>query len=514
MARDKETRGGGGLKIWARFTLFMTLALTLVMVCAGFFLYNTSAQVAATVQERTLLDSISVTAESARTDGESARLQAQRDVLSDLVHELDNDSPKDLSEMRERLLAKIRTKVARLDSLEPFWKQVGKTAKSHKGTHTTSTTIEYGPNGQQGTLFQYQDPRYPEASPFRLLLPKTTDGASSGLLGLIIGSTILVILVGAVVSVWVANTVSRPLEAIVEDVRQISSGDLNHRTRSKGAAEVNQLARAIDKMTSNLRGAQETELELQVRDREVEVAGEVADALQPDSVPAIEGYDLGAMNLAAGELGGDFYDFITIDDDDRGRVGLLICDVSGKGIPGALVGATARSYLRAELRRGRDVAESFQLLNRQIVKDVRRGMYVTAFYLLLDPAEGIATVACAGHKIPLVRYSAADGKVRLIQPEGIALGFDKGPVFNRSLEIQQVPVDPGDRLVLANTGTVTLTNEAGAELGEKPFYKQVLALGSQTTDKFLARLRASLEKFAGDEPQNRDVTVVTIHRQA
>ena len=512
MARDTESRGGG-LKIWARFTLFMTLALSVVMVGAGFFLYNTSSQVARNVQERTLLDSISVTAESARIDEQSHRLQAERDLLDDLVREIDNDAPGSMSELRSRLLDKIRRKVAALDALEPYWKQVSKTAKTHKGTHTTSTAIEYG-DGQRGTLFQYRDPRYGEAAPFRLLLPDSGDRTSSGLLGLIIGTTILVILVGAVVSVWVANQVSGPLEAIVDDVRQISSGDLNHRTRSKGAAELTLLARAIDKMTSNLRDAQETELELQIREREVEVAGEVADALQPGDVPYLDGYEMGAMQIPTEELGGDFYDFITIDGDKRGRVGLLICDVSGKGLPGALVGATARSYLRAELRRGNDVAESFQLLNRQLVHDVRRGMYVTALYLLLDPTEGIATVACAGHKIPLVRFAAEDGKIRLIQPEGIALGFDKGPVFNRSLEIQQVPLDPGDRLVLANTGTVTLTNEAGVELGGKPFYKHVMALGGQPTDVFLAKLEAGFRKYAGEQPQGRDVTVVSIQRHA
>jgi serine phosphatase RsbU (regulator of sigma subunit) len=513
MARDTEPRSGGGLKIWARFTLFMTLALTLVMVGAGFFLYNTSSQVADRAQERALLDTIALTAESARIDAESARLMSEREMYSGLIRELDTDAPETMAALRERLLDKTRRVVAKQDSLEPFWRQIGRTAKDHKGTFTTSTAIAYGPDGNTGTLFQYKDPRFPEAVPFRLLLPDTGQRASSGLLGLIIGTTILVILVGAGVSVLVANQVSQPLEAIVEDVRHISSGDLNHRTRSKGASEITTLARSIDKMTSNLRQAQETELELSIREREVEVAGEVREALLPKSTPVVAGYELGAAHLQSRELGGDFHDFIELPDDPRGRVGLLVCDVSGKGLPGALVGATARSYLRAELRRGADVKDSFHFLNRQLVQDVRRGMYVTALYLLLDPAEGIATVACAGHKIPLVRYTAADGKVRLIQPEGIALGFDQGPVFERSLDVQQVPLEPGDRLVLANTATVGLTNAAGVELGEKPFYKQVMALGGQPTDVFLSRIKAALAKYAGAAALPSDVAIVTVRRQ-
>ena len=195
-----------------------------------------------------------------------------------------------------------------------------------------------------------------------------------------------------------------------------------------------------------------------------------------------------------------------------GRVGLLVCDVSGKGLPGALVGSTARSYLRAELLAGRDVAQSFQLLNRQIVQDVRRGMYVTALYVLLDPRQGTATVACAGHKLPLVRYTAADKKLRLVQPEGIALGFDKGPVFDRSLEIQRVPLEPGDRLVLVNTGAVSLTNAAGQELGEKAFYKQVLAFAAEPADQFLERLKGALTKYAGQGALPRDVSIVSVRR--
>lgn len=508
MARDTETIGGG-LKIWARFTLFMTLALTAVMVCAGFFLYTTATQVAHAGQERTLVESMALSAEAVGVDAESARLTAEHEVLSELVHDLESGAPESIAAWRESLLRRIDDNVTEHEALEPFWKQVGDTAFTHQG-NTTSFAIEYGPEGQTGRLFQYRNPDRPDDPPYRVLQPDSPDRAASALLGLIIGTTILVILVGGGVALWVSNEVSRPLEALVQDVRHISAGDLKHRTISKGAAEITALARSIDRMTANLREARETEVELQIRQREVEVASEVREALLPKSTPRVAGYELGAVHLQSGELGGDFHDFIAVEGD--GRVGLLVCDVSGKGLPGALVGSTARSYLRAELIAGRDVAQSFQLLNRQIVQDVRRGMYVTALYALLDPRQGIATVACAGHKLPLVRYTAADKKLRLVQPEGIALGFDKGPVFDRSLEIQRVPLEPGDSLVLVNTGAVSLTNEAGQELGEKAFYKQVLALAGEPAEHFLERLKGALTKYAGQRALPRDVSIVSVRR--
>ncbi len=509
MTQDGELRVGG-LKIWARFTLFMTIALTLVMAGAGFFLYNTSAKVATSVQADTLLSSIQLTAESAEIDVEKNKLVAERNTLVALERLLVDDPPEEVSDLRAELRTRRQEKEAKHAALTPYWQQDGQHVQKYPGGRVDSTSITYGPDGKPGRLFRYR--KSADDPPFHLLLPADSTGAKRGLLGLIVGTTILVILVGAGVSVFVANQVSGPLEEIVHDIRQISSGDLNHHTRAKSGGEIALLARSIDRMTRNLREAQEEHLELQIREREVEVAGEVREALLPQKTPTLEGYDLGAAHLSSPELGGDFHDFVVLEDDERGRVGLLVCDVSGMGLPGALVGATARSYLRSELMNGGDVAASLQLVNRQVAQDVKRGMYVTAFYVLVDPTEGIATVACAGHKIPLVRYTAEDKKVRLIQPEGIALGFDQGPVFDRSLEVQQVPIDPGDRLILVNTGAVSVTNSSGSELGEKPLYKRFMVLGSLSSDEFLDKLSADLKKYAGDAPLPRGISIVTIAR--
>ena len=518
MARDTELRVGG-MRLWARFTLLMTASLSVVMACAGFFLYSTTSKVASSVQESSLVSAVRLTADGYAREDAGNKLRAEYELLQLLEQRLAEDSlntPETVEDFREELEARAKDAQRRLVEYKdnPFWVQTGSKARMHgSDSKVQSTAIAYGPDKLPGTLYRFQSPgpQDDDAFRFHLLLPDASAQSEQGLLGLILGTVIVVILVGSGVSVFVANQVAGPLEQIVADVRQISTGDLNHHTRSRGGGEVGLLARAIDRMTKNLKEARETEIELQVREREVEVAGEVREALLPQTTPKLGGYDLGAVHLQSSELGGDFHDFIELGDDKQ-RVGLLVCDVSGKGLPGALVGATARSFLRSELLRGGDVEASFQLVNRQIAKDVRRGVYVTALYVLVDPAEGIATVACAGHKIPLIRYTAEDKKVRLIQPEGIALGFDKGPVFDRTLKILQVPLDPGDRLVLVNTGAVTITNPQGRELGEKPLYKQVMALGSQPSDQFLAHMRSALEKYAGDAEIPHDVSIVTIGR--
>ncbi|MFT7542828.1 MAG: sigma-B regulation protein RsbU (phosphoserine phosphatase), partial [Gammaproteobacteria bacterium] len=264
------------------------------------------------------------------------------------------------------------------------------------------------------------------------------------------------------------------------------------------------------RMTSDLEGAQEAELQLSMREREMEVAGGVREALLPMTTPLLEGYDIGGTHISAPDgIGGDFHDFIELPD---GRVGLLVCDVSGQGVPAALVGATARSYLRTELARGGDPVKAFQLVNKWLSDDVRRGMYVTALYALVDGREGVASVLCAGHKVPLMRYTAEDSKLRVVHPEGIALGFDRGPVFDRRLEQQHVPLLPGDRLLLANSAPLRIENEEGVELGEKGFFQRVLLHSKEDTAVFLRSLKRDLATYAAEGSVPFDVSLVTLSR--
>jgi len=330
------------------------------------------------------------------------------------------------------------------------------------------------------------------------------------LIRLFLAATLTVILVGAGVAYWIARKVSMPIEGLVDDVRNISHGNLQHRTRVRGGGEVALLARSIDRMASSLEEAQDAEIELGIREREIEVAQEVREALLPEGQPVLEGYRFGDLMLGSPEPGGDFYDYVVAE----GQVVLLVCEVSGQGVPGALVGATARAYLRNELARGGELVDTLKRVNRDLARDVRRGMYVTALCASIDPQENVATVACAGHKIPLIRYSAAEKKVRVVQPEGIALGFDKGAVFDRGLAVQRVPVEPGDRLVLANTGTVRVVNPDGEELGEKAFYRMVLQTARLAPDAMIERLQAGLEEYAEDEDFPADISILILAREA
>jgi len=444
------------MKLGVRFVLWNTAALSLVMLAAAFVLYTGITRIA------------------------------------------ENQEVEELS------------RAVRLSFENPDVEQAEPSASRHTATGVVRFPVRYGPSkAKTGTLYRYRLPETPRKDEFRLLVP-IVGNLGRDMLGMVVGILIVVVLVGAGVALWVANQVSQPIQELVEDVRQIAKGDLSHRTRVVGTGEVQLLARSIDRMTRELEAAQEAEVELSVHEREMGVAGGVREALLPLAVPLVQGYDVGAVHISSATLGGEFHDFIERED---GRLGLLVCDVSGQGVPAALVGATARSYLRAELGRTDDVAEAFQRVNRWLARDVRRGMFVTALYALVDPSAGRVRVVSAGHKLPLLRHGAEDGKLRVVHPEGIALGLDSGPVFDRRLEAVEVPIEPGDRLLLSNSAPVEMKNAAGRELGEKAYFGRVLRHAPLETTRFLKALRRDLEQFAGGEVP-ADVSLVTIVRDS
>ena len=442
-----------GLGLGPRFALSMTVALSLVMCGAGFWIHTSADTLATRSRTQTVADGIRLTAEAGEYE-----LGPRSWVVPD-------------------------------------------------SGGVKAVEVTFLGDGRRGVRYDY---RTDDGIVF-WFVPEERVSVGSQLAKVIGIIVLLVILVGAGVSLWVAGQVVGPLRRVIDDVRQIARGDLGHRTRAKGGGEIELLARSIDRMSGDLLDARDAELELSMRERELELAAGVREALMPFATPAVEGYDLRAAHLPSDELLGDFHHFVSLED---GRVGVLVCDVSGAGMPAALVGATARAYLATELEQGGDLLEAFRSVNRRLQEDVRRGMYVTALYLLVDPAHHAAQVICAGHKVPLLRYTAADRKLRKVHPGGIALGFDKGPVFDRSLEVVDFDLAPGDRLVLTSQGPLQVVDPDGEELGEELWFDAVGRHAKAATTTFLRGLKNELAEFADEEPFPKDVSILTVLREA
>ena len=365
------------------------------------------------------------------------------------------------------------------------------------GEHEGEVGHIYVPSEQQSRVITLAPEKFASGDPVKKLY------------GLFFALTLLVLFVAAAVALGVAMRVARPITALVDDVRAIANGHLDHRVRAQGGGEVALLAGAIDRMSESLKEAQDAEVELSVREREREVALEVQEALRPTDIPVPEGYEVASEHVGSSEPGGDFHDVVEADD---GRMVFFVCDVSGAGIPGALVGTMARAYLKMAFRKGGSLEEALKGVNRTLAGEVRRGMYVTVLVAALDRDTHEVEVASAGHKLPLVHWCAAEKAIRAIQPDGIALGFDKGPVFDRSISVRHVPLDPGDRIVIAGTGAVRVMSPAGEEIGEKRFYKLFARNAADKPEVTLDGVLTALEAFADDEAFPVDVSLIVLGR--
>ncbi len=473
---------GGGMSIASRFGLLIALTLSIVMGLGGYLLLDKSRKALDQAGHHTLtqiaaLNSAEARAQTAAIEAIVAEAAAGRMSLEAAAERLGNPTPGTYVEEG------VASRHGRY-----LFHHIQFTSGPHKGE--PGFRLSHDEHGQT-------------------LATRVTDGGQSdSLFGLILVVTAVIVAIGTGVAFLVASQVTKPMEQLVGDVRAISHGNLHRRTRVSGGGEVYTLARQIDHMAEALERGQENELELDKREREREVAARVRESLLPQSKPQVQGYSIGDFHVDAAEPGGDFHDYIHSD----GKLSLLVCEVSGKGVPGALVGATARAYLRSELTRGEDIELALQRVNRQLSTDVSRGMYVTLLCVVLDPDENIATLACAGHKLPLVRFEAATGQIRLLQPEGIALGFDRGPIFDGRLELLRVPMEPGDSLVLANTGPVCVPNADGEELGEKGLYRVIARNATGSPEEAAESTLMALETRMDGEVFPVDISMIILGR--
>ena len=247
------------------------------------------------------------------------------------------------------------------------------------------------------------------------------------------------------------------------------------------------------------------EVERKMLDHELAIAEELQANLLPRKVPQLPGYDVSAYYRPSREVVGDYYDFIEIDAD---HLGLLVADVSGKGIPGSIVMTETRALVKSEAVRTLSPAETLSRVNRVLYNDIKRGMFVTVFYMILQLQKGILTAVSAGHN-PMVLWRKASNTCHLVNPNGLALGIDKGPLFEKTLKEQKIQLFKGDRFVLYTDGVIESMNKNSEQFGQNRFYLRCKQLADKSSSEFLSLLVSELEAHQGEAPQHDDITIVT-----
>jgi phosphoserine phosphatase RsbU/P len=244
-------------------------------------------------------------------------------------------------------------------------------------------------------------------------------------------------------------------------------------------------------------------LEKQRIEQQLAVAREVQRGLLPAASPTLPGYDVAAIQLPTWTIGGDYFDYIPLPD---GRLGLVIADVSGKGIPAALIMATFRAALRSELRRQGEIGALMQALNRLLLEAQGDSRFVTAVYGSLEPASGRLTYVNCGHNPPLLLR--ADGGTEQLDQGGLALGMLSDPSFVPA----SVTLRAGDVLALYTDGVVEPADSSETEFGVERL-REVLSRGAaQTAAASVQAVVDATRSFSERDHYDDDFTLVVVKR--
>ncbi|MBU3665120.1 MAG: GAF domain-containing protein [Chthoniobacterales bacterium] len=243
-------------------------------------------------------------------------------------------------------------------------------------------------------------------------------------------------------------------------------------------------------------------------DSDLETAREIQSVLLPGEPPRVAGYDLAGCNVPARHVSGDYFDYLAIDEH---RWGIAIADVSGKGIPAALITGMCRSVLRGAMQGCASAAEVLRRVNRQLYPDVKEDMFVSLLYIIIDTRSGDVTLARAGHDPPLV-YRAATREVSALAAPGMAMGVDSGDVFDRVIADEVVKLEPGDGILLYTDGATEALDAADTEFGTARLTQSLQANAPKGAVATVRNIAHELAEFAGDAPQHDDITLIFIRK--
>jgi phosphoserine phosphatase RsbU/P len=242
-------------------------------------------------------------------------------------------------------------------------------------------------------------------------------------------------------------------------------------------------------------------------EQELRVAHDFQRMLLPAGCPDLPGYDLAAFSSPALEVGGDYYDFFFVDE-ARHYLGIVVADVSGKGIPGALIMAVVRCTLRAMALDNLSPKDVLVKVNERVYADTKENVFVTMTYGILHTQTGTLKFCRAGHE-PVVTVKEAAGPVQLSSPDGIAMGLVGSELFGM-LEEKVLQLEPGDIAVMYTDGVIEAMNDTDVEYGQQRFFDLLVTNRDKSPQEIIENTLADIEVFTGGHPQHDDITLVAI----
>lgn len=314
------------------------------------------------------------------------------------------------------------------------------------------------------------------------------------------------VLVGLLLAIMQGVRISKPIRMLTARVTQIAQGELHTRVEVTTSDELGVLAENFNFMADQLLILLQETAQQGAVQKELEVARSIQEAL----VPTSDIIDRPFLRLSgyfkpASECGGDWWTYHDLED---GKVLVVIADVTGHGVPSAMITATAKSAvdtLRAVTNDNLTVTYLLEIMNRAILESAKRKFVMTCFASIIDPKEGTITFANAGHNFPYIyREEGGRGKFNVLMTRGNRLG----DMLESTYQAKKEDIKPGDMIVWYTDGVVECESEIGEEYGEKRFRNSIRKLAGKEPNEVRDGVMIAADAFYGDMPHKDDITMV------
>jgi len=329
----------------------------------------------------------------------------------------------------------------------------------------------------------------------------------AALIGLGVVFLILEIL-ALVFGLRISGGITKGIRALHRHLDRIAEGDLDTAVEIPNQDELGDLAFSFNQMTAAVKQGREEAVARERLEKELEMARAIQERLLPHKMPELAGFEVSGVSLPSHEVGGDYFDFLDL---PTGQLGVAVADVSGKGIPAALLMANLQASLRAQDLKPERMAAVASRLNGLLVQNTDERMFVTFFCGILDRMTASFAYTNAGHNPPML--VKANGKLLRLEEGGMLLGFLADQPYVQST----VSLEPGDVLVLFTDGITEAVNpEADSRetkyFGEERLVEVLRANAGRPAADIQAAVLAAVSAHAHQAPPGDDMTLVVIKR--
>jgi len=310
--------------------------------------------------------------------------------------------------------------------------------------------------------------------------------------------SLVIVIIGMLISFFLGLYFSNPILRLKNGTEAISVGDFEHRVQIFRNDELGDLGHAFNQMSKGLK-------ERNSMQQSLELAMQVQQNLLPQEDPVVKGLDVSGRSIYCDETGGDYFDFLHLDGNHR--LGVVLGDISGHGIPSALLMATARAFIRQRSAMPGDISDIVQDVNRLLCKDVMESnSFMTLFYLSIDPRTRNLRWVRAGHD-PALSYHPETDTFEEFVGSGIPIGVEPEWVYS---ENEKTGMSAGQIIVLSTDGIRETFNRSGEMFGKQRIFDAIRQSKDGSARDILESIIGSVDRFREGLEYQDDITLVAI----